>query len=129
MKKIKVASAALAATLLLTSCSGGNVSTGGGGGEKTEYTISDKPVELTLFYVTDPKLEETEVWQEIARLTNVSLKTVSPSSADAAQALNTTIMSGDIPDITIYGDVKSFANQYGPEGAFARIDELVDKYN
>lgn len=129
MKKFKAVSAALAATLLLTSCGGGNVSTGGGSGEKTEYTISDKPVELTMFFVNDPKLEDSEVWQEIAKLTNVSLKTVSPSSADASQALNTTIMSGDIPDLIIYGDAKSFANQYGPEGAFARIDELVDKYN
>lgn len=128
MKKFKAVSAALAATLLLTSCGGGNVSTGGGSGEKTEYTISDKPVELTMFFVNEPKLEDTEVWQEIAKLTNVSVKTVSPSSADETQALNTTIMSGEIPDLVVNGNIKAIVNKYGPEGAFARIDELVDKY-
>lgn len=129
-KSLKLISAAMSAALVLSACGGGgDVATNNSGNAAGEYTISEKPLELTMFFISDPKIETTEVWQEVAKLTNVSLKTVSPPSAEQTQALNTMIMSGEIPDIVIAGNLKATANQYGPEGAFAKIDELVEKYN
>lgn len=96
-----------------------------------ETKITEEPTELTLFYVAsgDKKLEELEVWQEIAKRTNVSLKTVSSKNAsDETTAFNTMIASGEIPDLVIYSDAKKVLSKYGKEGAFEPMNDLIDKY-
>lgn len=127
----------IVALFLLVACMGtligcgGETTTSQTGGEKTEWTITDEPTELTMFMVNGTgNLEDLEVWQEIARLTNVSLKTTnSKSISDVEQALNTLLASGNLPDLVMYGDSRAIGNKYGPEGAFAAIEELAAENN
>lgn len=123
--------AALAAVVMLvTGCGGGTQNTGYklNDGSAGEYAITTEPTELTVFLVRDDgyKVEELPIWQEIAKLTNVNLKTVNSTSiSDANQALNTLLASGELPDLIVYSNIKSFAEEYGMEGAFVKIDELI----
>ena len=66
------------------------------------------------------------MWKKAAEMTNVSLKTVSSKNvSDKQQAFNTMLASGNIPDIVVYDDAKTYLSQYGQEGAFEPIDELI----
>lgn len=94
-----------------------------------EFKITEEPIELTLFYArTDSKKQEDlAIWKEIAKLTNVSLKTVnSVNVSDRTQAFNIMMASGDIPDLTVYDDGIKSGTEYGMKGAFAKIDELIN---
>lgn len=122
----------LSAALLLTGC---NTATNTGGETegtvKGEYTITDTPTELTLFMVRNDSKhqEELKVWQEIAKLTNVSLKSVSSKNvSDVDQAFNTLMASGNLPDIVAYGNGKEAFSKFGMEGAFAPLEELAAQY-
>lgn len=125
MKKLTciLSIALLAGALASCSKGGGSIESGNAG---SEYLIAPKMTELTLFAVTDTKIDDTPVWQKISELTNIKIKTVSSSSnSDADTALNVMLMSGEIPDLIFSTKMKTFANEYGPDGAFARIDELL----
>ncbi len=128
MKKyFKITAAALMLTML-ASCGtgGGETETAETSGGDSPYLITEEPTELTLFAITDTRLDDTEVWQKIKELTNVSIKTVSSTSnSDADTAMNTMLMSGEIPDLVFSTTMKTYANEYGPDGAFAPIDELI----
>ena len=78
--------------------------------------ITEVPTELTIFFTGAPNayLEELPVWQEIAKRTNVSLKTVnSKSVSDVVTAFNTLMASGELPDIVVYGDGKASFSKFG----------------
>lgn len=64
--------------------------------EDKPYLISEKPLELSLFYLNYGYTfdDSNKVFQKVKEMTNVSLKSVvSQSSSDAAQALNLMISS------------------------------------
>lgn len=114
------------------SCGGGDTGTSGGAVGDTGYNgvdnfkIAEEPTELTLFAITDTRLDDTAVWKKIEEITNIRIKTVSSSAnSDVDTAMNTMLMSGDIPDLIFSTNMKKFANEYGPDGAFAAIDELA----
>lgn len=127
MKKItKLISAAMAIAMLASCGSSGGESETSVGSSDSPYLIAPEMTELTLFSITDTRLDDTEVWKKISEMTNIKIKTVSSSSnSDADTALNTMLMSGNIPDLIFSTNMKTFANEYGPDGAFAAIDELV----
>lgn len=96
-----------------------------------ETKITEEPTELTLFFVgsEEKNFEEMEIWQEIAKRTNVSLKTVSSKNAsDESTAFNTLMASGSLPDLVIYSDAKKVLTKYGKEGAFEPLNDLIDDY-
>lgn len=135
MKKTKriisLLSMALAIVLAFCSCGGsddaGNVKLNDG--SAGEYAITTEPTELTLFMVRndDKVVEELPVWQEIAKLTNISLKTANSTSiSDVNQALTTMLASGQLPDIVVSTNIKNFAEEYGMQGAFVKLNEMVN---
>lgn len=134
MKKgiLKAAAGVLSLAMILGLCGCKKESTGGVAVLPTSETkITKEPTELTLFYIGSEgkKLEELEIWKEIAKRTNVSLKTISSINAsDEATAFNTMMASGDLPDLIIYSDAKKVMPKYGKEGAFASLNDLIDTY-
>ena len=147
---------AVAATLLLTACSSGGGSSAGessssaaesstptsstaeasgttsedtGSGEES-YLCSDEPLELTAHihwgnvYVLS---DDWTVTNEAAKMTNISLKgTASPMETDSTEAFNLMIAGQDIPDIV--GGNRDLINQYGMEGAFMPLNDLIEEY-
>lgn len=128
MKKLtKIISAAMIVTML-ASCGNSESGSNNVANSDSPYLIAPEMTELTLFSITDTRIDNTEVWNKIAEMTNIRIKTVSSSSnSDADTAMNTMLMSGEIPDLIFSTDMKKFANEYGPDGAFAPIDELVSE--
>jgi len=132
MKKLfKTLSLAIAGVILLSGCGGiKNEKNAAENNTRSEYAISDKPVELSLFMVRgDSKYQEDlDVWKEIEKLTNVRLKSVSSKSiSDTEQAFNTMMASGNLPDLVMYGNGKEAFSKYGMEGAFASLEELAEE--
>lgn len=128
----KAAAAALSAAILVTSAGCGTKKEASVEMTKLgETKITKEPSELSLFYIStgDKHLEDLEVWKEIAKKTNISLKTVSSKSAsDETTAFNTLLASGDLPDLVMYSKAKQTFPKYGKEGAFAKLNDLIDKY-
>lgn len=119
-----------AAAMLLTACSGGGENSENVALTKVGSTqISEKPMELTIFSVSGDKLiEEQDIFLEAAKLTNVSLKTTtSRNVSDHNQAFNILMASENLPDIVKYIN-RDYFLQYGEEGAFEPLEDLIDKY-
>ena len=134
---------AAAAAMLLTACSGGagNGQTGSTAGnseasvsstaaQDQTYLCSAEPLELTAHihwgnvYVLSDKWTVT---QKAAEMTNVSLKgTASPMETDSTEAFNLMIAGQDIPDLV--GGNRDLINQYGMEGAFMPLNDLIEEY-
>lgn len=134
---------AAAAAMLLTACSGGagNGQTGSTAGnseasvsstaaQDQTYLCSAEPLELTAHihwgnvYVLSDKWTVT---QKAAEMTNVSLKgTASPMETDSTEAFNLMIAGQDIPDLV--GGNRDLINQYGMEGAFMPLNDLIKEY-
>lgn len=98
--------------------------------EDKPYLISEKPLELSLFYLNYGSTfdENNKVFQKAKEMTNVSLKSVvSQSSSDAAQALNLMVSSKNIADIVQYVESEPFI-EYGNAGAFEDLNPLIDQY-
>ena len=126
MKKVVKLMSLVLSIGMLASCGSNTTSGTKVDNSDSEFLIAPEMTELTLFSMAETRIDDTPVWNKIAELTNIKIKTVSSSSnSDPDTALNTMLMSGDIPDLIFSTKMKQFANQYGPDGAFARIDELV----
>lgn len=130
MKKFnRILSASLAAIMMLaaaTACSEKEQQTTTVDNSNSEYLIAPEMTELTLFSMSDVKIDDTEIWNKIAEMTNIKIKTVSSSAnSDADTAMNVMLMSGDIPDLIFSTNMKKFATEFGPDGAFVAIDELI----
>lgn len=128
----KVTAAALSAAMLLGTAGCGTKKEAAVEMTKLgETKITKNPTELSLFFIStgDKHLEDLEIWKEIAKRTNISLKTVSSKSAsDETTAFNTLLASGDLPDLVMYSKAKQDFPKYGKEGAFAKLNDLIDKY-
>lgn len=155
-KFLRTMALTVAVTMLLTACSssGGTNSTGENSStaesstpasstaevssttsENTDsgeesYLCSDEPIELTAHihwgnvYVLN---DDWIVTNEAAKMTNISLKgTASPMETDSTEAFNLMIAGQDIPDIV--GGNRDLINQYGMEGAFMPLNDLIEEY-
>ena len=100
--------------------------------------IVDEPLELTIQmnHARYPVYDETwPVEIEARKLTNVHLinDTVGANmrtseNTGRTEALNLMLASGHIPDIVGSSRIKDFVNQYGPEGAFVPLNDLIDEH-
>lgn len=63
-------------------------------------------------------------------MTGVSLvdATLGTNANDSREAHNLLIASGSIPDIFGGSDVLDFVNEYGPQGAFLPLDDLISEH-
>jgi len=92
--------------------------------------ISEQHEELTFFLQAsrDKRFEEQEVPMKAAEITNVTVKQFNSSNITTIQEAFTLMMStGDMADIVQYLG-RDYFNEYGAEGAFAPLNDLIDKY-
>jgi len=100
--------------------------------------IVDEPLELTIQmnHVRYPTYQEDwPVEIEARKLTNIHLvdDTVGANmrtdeNTGKTEALNLMLAGGVIPDIVGSSRIKDFVNQYGPEGAFYPLNDLIAEH-
>lgn len=102
------------------------------------YKIVDKPLELSIQmnHARYPLYrEDWPVEQEARALTNIHLVDVTvganmrtDENTGKTEALNLMLAGGKIPDIVGSSRIKDFVNQYGPEGAFLPLNDLIEEH-
>lgn len=105
--------------------------TGGSSTEKVNsYLASEKPIKMTVHMGTKDSgifKNDWAIFQKAAELTNVTLEGTLPSTvADFSETFSIVIASGTIPDV-MQALSKDFM-QYGPEGAFLKLNDLIDEH-
>ena len=100
--------------------------------------IVDEPLTLTvqMNHARYPVYDENWPVEQVAReLTGISLKdaTVGANTRNSendgkTEALNLMLATGEIPDIVGSSRLKDFVNQFGPEGAFLPLNDLIDEH-
>lgn len=100
--------------------------------------IADEPIELTIQmnHARYPVYEEDWPVEIAARaMTNIHLinDTVGANmrtdeNTGRTEALNLMLASGSIPDIVGSSRIKDFVNQFGPEGAFLPLNDLIAEH-
>lgn len=136
MRKTKLWSSLLVASLIATGCQSGETkssenSSKSEGDSDSPYLASAKPVEMSIHYHSGDGTfvfdDNWSVFKEAAEKTNVSLKGVAPkTSTNSAEAFNLMIASGEIPNF-VYGN-KNSINEYAKEGAFLELDKLIKEH-
>lgn len=92
--------------------------------------ITAEPTEFTVFlnFNNMPFNAEWPVWQEAAKRTNISLKSViSQSNSNEQEAFNLMVSSGKLADIIGYVDAAEL-EKLGRDGGMLPLNDLIDKY-
>ncbi len=123
MRKLTIAAVALASTAF----------TGPALSDGHSTKISDSKVELSVHMHHKRYTSYNEDWPvEIAacEMTNVCLKnaTVGSNTKNSGEAMNLLLATGNIPDIVGTSRIKDVVNQYGPQGAFMPLNDLIDNH-
>ena len=98
-----------------------------------DLKIVDEPLELTI-HMHWPRAqgynEEYPVELKARELTGIYLKdaTIGKNTTESEEAMNLLLASGDIPDIVGGHLIKQPVNEYGPQGAFVPLNELVAEH-
>lgn len=100
--------------------------------------IVDEPLELTIQmnHARYPRyLEDFPVEQAARAMTNIHLKDATvganqrtDENTGKTEALNLMLATGNIPDIVGSSRLKDFVNQFGPEGAFVPLNDLIEEH-
>lgn len=95
--------------------------------------IVDEPLELTvhIHHVRSTAYDENwPVEQKARELTNIHLKnaTVGSNTTNSEEAMNLLLATGKIPDIVGSARIKEAVDQYGPQGAFLPLNELIAEH-
>ncbi len=100
--------------------------------------VEGAPLELTIQmnHARYPIYEESWPVEQTAReWTNVHLVDVTvganmrtDENTGRTEALNLMLASGTIPDIVGSSRIRDFVNQYGPQGAFLPLNDLIDEH-
>ncbi|WP_211316678.1 extracellular solute-binding protein [Oceanobacillus arenosus] len=126
--KIGWLSLLLVMVLMITGCS--NEETSSKSETSSEGTSSDSQKEMSIhMHYSDQNVFKDDwlVFEEAAKLTGVTLKgTASQTASNSDEVFNLMMASGDIPDI-VHTYIKNF-NQYGPEGAFIPLNDLIEEH-
>ncbi len=124
-------------TLVLAMFAGSALSSGAMADD--QYKIVDEPLELSIQMNHKRYPVYKEDWpveQEARALTNIHLKDATvganmrtdSENSGKTEALNLMLATGNIPDIVGSSRIKDFVNQYGPEGAFVPLNDLIDEH-
>ncbi|WP_341224139.1 sugar ABC transporter permease [Loktanella salsilacus] len=106
---------------------------------ESHLQIVDEPLELTIHmhwpraqgYGVGGDASKIYPVEEAARaMTNISLKdaTAGANSTDSAEAMNLMLAQGKLPDIVGGHLIQQPVNEYGPEGAFVPLNDLVKEH-
>lgn len=149
MNWTKVSSIALGAvmtTALLAACGGkDNGETGATGvtapnqnGAESNlnevgFPIVKQPINLTFFTGKAPtngsNFEETLVWKEYAKKTNINVKFDLIPFDNLTEKRNLTLAGGSYPDVFYTARLTAAdLTKYGAQGVFVPLNELIDKY-
>lgn len=97
-----------------------------------EYRIVEEPLTLDIHFHFRDRVVYRNNWpveKRAAELTGISLNNVaSLATTNSQEAFNLLIASGDIPDIVGGNTLKDDFNQYGPQGAFLPLNELIEEH-
>ena len=100
--------------------------------DDTQYRATDKPLELSIHMHFRNKYAWDEDWpvaKEYEKYTGVSLKGVaSKIGTNSKELFNLMLVGGDLPDIVGGDALKDSFFQYGMEGAFLPLNDLIDNY-
>jgi len=97
------------------------------------HKIVDEPLELTI-HMHWPRSQGYDEGYPVERaareMTNIHLidRTAGKNSTDHNEAMNLLLAQGDLPDIVGGHRIKDAVNQYGPEGAFVPLNELIEEH-
>ncbi|MDO6591192.1 sugar ABC transporter permease [Loktanella sp. D2R18] len=95
--------------------------------------IVDEPLELTI-HMHWPRAqgynEEYPVELAAREMTGIHLldATSGKNTTDHNEAINLLLATGDLPDIVGGHRIKDAVNQYGPEGAFVPLNDLIEEH-
>lgn len=100
---------------------------------ESHLLVSEEPTELTIhmhWRRGQGYDENYPVEIAAAEMTNVSLKdaTVGRNTTESREAHNLLLASGNIPDIFGGDAIKDFVNEYGPQGAFLPLNDLIEEH-
>lgn len=95
--------------------------------------IVEDPLDLTIHFHwprSQGYNEEYPVELAAREMTGIRLhdKTAGKNSTDSAEAMNLLLAMGNMPDIVGGFLIQQPVNQYGPEGAFMPLNELVEEH-
>jgi putative aldouronate transport system substrate-binding protein len=115
----------LAAALLTTSITAPAFADG-------HLMITEEPIELTV-HLHNKRYHYDSNWpveQEARKLTGVSLigATFGTNTPESKEAHNLMLASGDIPHIVGGDKIKDMVNEFGPQGAFVPLNDLIDEH-
>lgn len=101
--------------------------------QASEIPIVDNPLELTVHMHHRRYTSYDENWpveKAACAATNICLKnaTIGSNTTNSAEAMNLLLATGNIPDIVASAQIKEFADQYGPQGAFLPLNDLIDEH-
>lgn len=121
MRFLSIAAVALATTAFTAPVTAGDMK------------ISDTPVELSIHMHHKRYTSYDESWpveKAACEMTNVCLKnaTVGSNTKNSGEAMNLLLATGKIPDIVGTARMKEYANQYGPQGAFMPMNDLIEEH-
>ncbi|MFK7693259.1 extracellular solute-binding protein [Paenibacillus sp. HJGM_3] len=100
---------------------------------KTGMPIVKEPISLTFFTgkaaTNGNNFEETLVWKEYAKMTNINVKFQLVPFENLTEKRNLALAGGDYPD-AFYSSRISSADlaKYGAQGTFVKLNDLIDKY-
>lgn len=100
---------------------------------KTGMPIVKEPISLTFFTGKAPtngnNFEETLVWKEYAKMTNVNVKFQLVPFENLNEKRNLVLAGGDYPD-AFYSSRVSSADlaKYGAQGTFVKLNDLINNY-
>ncbi|SMX31053.1 extracellular solute-binding protein [Actibacterium lipolyticum] len=95
--------------------------------------ISEKPLELTIHLHHKRSIGYDENWpveKAACAATNICLTdaTVGANSTNSGEAMNLLLATGKIPDIVGSARVKETTDEYGPQGAFMPLNDLIEEH-
>lgn len=123
MRKLSLAAALSATTMLAAPALA----------QEGDHRIVDEPLELTI-HMHWPRSQgyqdDYPVEKVASEWTGISLvdKTSGRNTTDNNEAFNLLLAQGDMPDIVGGNRIKDPVNQYGPEGAFVPLNDLIEEH-
>ncbi|CAG7629929.1 hypothetical protein PAESOLCIP111_03150 [Paenibacillus solanacearum] len=100
---------------------------------KTGMPIASQPINMTFFTgksaTNGSNFEETLVWKEYAKMTNVNVKFDLIPFDTLTEKRNLVLAGGDYPDVFYTAKLTpADLTRYGSQGVFIRLNDLIDKY-
>lgn len=99
----------------------------------SDLRVVEEPLELSIhmhWRRAQNYNENYAVEKAAAEMTGISLldATVGSNSTDTREAHNLLLASGSVPDIFAGQHVRDFVNEYGPQGAFLPLNDLIAEH-